>query len=79
MIDACRSLEKLGYWPGYFHREVANLGGVQAAENLLDKPDHYECVTTREVVHQIAGRDGAGQAPLTRRRARSPGSTRPLV
>src|SRR5579872_6634284 len=46
MLDGCQTLKKLGYWPGYFHREVANLGGVRAAKNLLDKPGTSEGFAT---------------------------------
>jgi hypothetical protein len=46
MLDGCQSLKKLGYWPGYFHREVANIGGVQAVRNLLAKPDTSDGFST---------------------------------
>jgi hypothetical protein len=39
MLDGCNTLKKLGYWPSYFHREVANIGGVQTVKNLLAKSD----------------------------------------
>ena len=46
MLDGCQTLKKLGYWPGYLHREVANVGGVQTAKNLLAKPDTSEGFAT---------------------------------
>jgi hypothetical protein len=46
MLDGCQTLKRLGYWPGYFHREVANIGGVQAARNLLSKTDTSEGFST---------------------------------
>ena len=46
MLDGCQTLKKLGYWPAYFHREVANNGGVQTAKNLLAKTDTSEGFAT---------------------------------
>jgi len=46
MLDGCHKLKKLGYWPGYFHREVANIGGVQTVKNLLAKTDTSEGFAT---------------------------------
>jgi hypothetical protein len=46
MLDGCIILKKLGYWPSYFHREVANIGGVQTVRNLLCKADTSEGFAT---------------------------------
>jgi hypothetical protein len=46
MLDGCQTLKKLGYWPGYFHREVANIGGVQTVHNLLAKSDTSDGFST---------------------------------
>src|ERR1700722_5196502 len=46
MLDGCFVLKKLGYWPSYFHREVANIGGVQTVRNLLAKPSTSEGFST---------------------------------
>lgn len=46
MLDGCEELKSYGYWPSYFHREVANLGGVRAVKNLLAKKDTSEGFAT---------------------------------
>ena len=46
MLDGCQILRTLGYWPAYFHREVANIGGIQTVRNLLAKPDTSEGFAT---------------------------------
>lgn len=46
MLDGCQTLKRLGYWPGYFHREVANIGGIQTVRNLLAKSDTSEGFST---------------------------------
>ena len=46
MLDGCFVLKKLGYWPSYFHREVANIGGVQTVRNLLAKQGTSEGFST---------------------------------
>jgi len=46
MLAGCQELKKHGYWPAYFHREVAVLGGVQAVKNLLAKKDASEGFST---------------------------------
>jgi len=37
MLDGCHQLKRPGYWPGHFHQEVANIGGVQTVQKLLAK------------------------------------------
>jgi hypothetical protein len=46
MLDGCQALKRLGYWPGYFHREVCKIGGVQTVKNLLAKSDASEGFST---------------------------------
>jgi hypothetical protein len=53
MLDGCQILKKLGYWPAYFHREVANIGGVQTVRNLLAKPDTSEGFATLWTLNRL--------------------------
>ena len=53
MLDGCQTLKKLGYWPAYFHREVANIGGVQTVRNLLAKPDTSEGFATLWTLNRL--------------------------
>jgi hypothetical protein len=46
MLEGCHTLKRLGYWPSYFHREVANIGGIQTVKNLLAKTDTSEGFST---------------------------------
>ena len=46
MVDAAHTLKTLGYWPGYFMREVSQVGGVEAVRSLLTKSDPSEGFAT---------------------------------
>jgi hypothetical protein len=46
MLDGCQTLKRLGYWPGYFHRDVANDGGVTTVKKLLKKDGTSDGFTT---------------------------------
>lgn len=46
MLDGCQTLKRLGYWPGYFHRDVANEGGVPTVKKLLKKGGTSDGFTT---------------------------------
>ena len=46
MLDGCHTLKKLGYWPGYFYRDVANEGGVATVKKLLKKQGTSDGFTT---------------------------------
>lgn len=53
MLDGCYTLKKLGYWPGYFHREVGRIGGIQTVKNLLAKSDTSEGFATLWTLYRL--------------------------